>query len=392
MPQSRITSFVKISLTLAAVCAALFAHSTVARANMAAPQPGSRPGDAPREPSGELKSMHIERETLVIDLRPLKDRRPAIVEATYTVRNDGEQRDLELVFVADAMRPGVPWVWNGHDWAQDPKRAQAEGGVWLDGQTVAALADSNTEGLPQKWVAPFQTPGLFPGQSPLPYKTLGEGTLTFRVTLATGEHNIRVRYEARPGAYCDTRSHAIYWQLGYVLAPAREWASFGKLDAKVLLPRGWRAEASQEMRREGDALVAMWDKIPADTLAVTAQTNERTFSDEGVFWVVLIVQGCICTVLAAFAGWLIGRWLGRRGRNFAWSLLVAPALAVLFVYLSYLFADVLAAPSAPEQAAFNAVGGYGGIITFFLVIVITGWLFIITLIAAFIARRRALPA
>jgi hypothetical protein len=391
----RVGAFIKVATTFALGGLLLLTAATVARANMAARQPESRPGDAPREPSGELKAMHIVRETLVIDLRPLKDRRPAVVEATYTVRNDGGARELELVFVAAAMQPGragASWVWRGRDWEPDPQHAQGEsGGVWLDGQTVAALSDANAEGLPQAWSPPDRTPGLEPRQGGLPYKVLSEGTLTFRVTLAPGEHTIRVRYEARPGAYADARSDAVYWQLGYVLAPAREWASFGGLEAKVLLPAGWRAAASPEMRREGDALVAKWDAIPADALAITAQTNERTVSDTEAFWNDLLIQGVLFTALAAPAGWKLGSLLGRLGRTSAWGLLVSPVVAVLLVTLSYFVADFLAKPTAPNQAAFNQVGDYSGIVTVFLVVVFTGWHFVVTQVATFISRRRALP-
>ncbi|MDT5296395.1 MAG: hypothetical protein QOJ76_3275, partial [Acidobacteriota bacterium] len=331
----------KVWVALALGGLLLVAAATTARANMAARLPESRPGDAPREPSGELKAMHIVRESLVIDMRPLKDRRPAVVEATYTVRNDSDTRDLELVFVAAAMQPGpagAAWFWKGRDWVPDPQRRQNEGGVWLDGQPIAALTDANAGGLPEAWAPPARTPGLEPGQGGLPYKVLSEGTLTFRVTLAPGEHIIRVRYEARPGAYADAGSHAVYWQLGYVLAPAREWASFGGLDAKVLLPVGWRAASSPEMRREGDALVAKWEEIPADALAITAQTNERTNDDTEAFWNDLIIQGVLFTALAVLAGWKLGGLLGRCGRSSAWGLFVSPLVAVLLVTLSYFVA------------------------------------------------------
>ncbi|MDT5295856.1 MAG: hypothetical protein QOJ76_2736, partial [Acidobacteriota bacterium] len=43
---------------------------------------------------------------------------------------------------------------------------------------------------------------------------------------------------------------------------------------------------------------------------------------------------------------------------------------------------------APNQAAFNEVGNYDGFVTFFLVVVITGWHFLVTQTATFISRRR----
>lgn len=358
---------------------------------MAERRPDKRAGDAAREPSGGLKSVRILRETLVIDLRPLEYGHPALVEATYSVHNDAGAHDLNLVFVAAAMRPGAGWYWDGRGWAQDPGRVGAEGGVWLDGRPVEARAEAGAAGLPSAWTSPAETPGLDAKQAALPYEAREEGTLSFRVALTPGAHELRVRYEARPGAYTDVVSEAVYWQLGYVLAPAREWADFGGLDAKVLLPEGWRAAASPEMRREGDTLVAHWDSIPADALAVTAQTHESTVQDPAAFWKALLVLGGLCVVLAALAGWKVGGWLGRRGRTSAWGLLVSPAAAALLYGLSYLSADVLTAPRAPRQAAFNQIGNYNLVVTFLLFLFLFTAHCVVAQLATFLARRRLAP-
>ncbi|HEX8283264.1 MAG TPA: hypothetical protein VF588_07910 [Pyrinomonadaceae bacterium] len=391
MHSSRLGAFIKPWAALAAVCLLLVVAAAPSRANMAARQPESRAGDAPTEPGGALKSVRILRETLVIDLRPLAGRRPAVVEATYAVYNDAGEHGLDLVFVAASMRPGAAWVWNGYEWKPGPERAGSEGGVWLDGRAVEARAEEDARGLPAAWAPPATTPGLRPGQKPLPLKSDGKGTLSFRVTLSSGPHELRVRYEARPGAYADAMSDAVYWQLGYVLAPARQWAGFGGLDAKVLLPEGWRAASLPEMRREGDALVASWDALPADTLAVTVQTNESTVHDPGVFWKALLVLGLLLTAAATFAGWRLGRWLGRRGRTSAWGLLASPLVAVLLFALSYPIASAISAPRAPGQAAFNQIGNYDGIVTFLLFVVITFWHFLVAQVATYVARRRTTP-
>jgi hypothetical protein len=355
---------------------------------MAARHPESRPGDAPREPAGGLKSVRILSETLVIDMRPLKRLRPAVVEATYVVSNETGEHSLELVFVAASMRPGAAWVWKGHEWSPAPGRPESEGGVWLDGRPVEARAAADETGLPAVWAPPSTTPGLKPGQGELPFKSEGDGTLSFGVTLAPGRHELRVRYEARPGAYADARSDAVYWQLGYVLSPAREWAGFGGLDAKVLLPAGWGAAARPEMRREGDALVAHWDALPADTLAVTAQTDEKTVYDPGLFWTALLILGVLFTAPAAFAGWGLGAWLGRRGRTSAWGLLVSPPVALLLYALSYVIASALSAPRAPEQAAFNQIGDYNLILTLLIFVAITAGHFLVAQVATYVARSR----
>jgi hypothetical protein len=386
--RARPEAFINRAAALAVTSLLLLSAAAGARANMAVRQPGSRPGDAPREPSGGLKSVRILSETLVIDMRPLKGLRPAVVEATYVVSNEAGEHSLDLVFVAASMRPGAAWAWKGGAWSPVAGLPEAERGVWLDGRSVEARAAADETGLPAAWSPPSTTPGLKPGQGELPLKSEGDGTLSFRVTLTPGRHELRVRYEARPGAYADARSDAVYWQLGYVLSPAREWAGFGGLEAKVLLPAGWHAAARPEMRREGDALVAHWDALPADTLAVTAQTDEETVYDPERFWQALLILGGLFTLPAAFAGWKLGAWLGRRGRTSAWGLLVSPPVALLLYALAYFVASALSAPRAPEQTAFNHIGDYNLILTFFIFVAATALHFVVTQLATYVARRR----
>lgn len=369
----------------------LSSFASVARANAAMPMPESRPGERVGEMFGAPASVHIEREELTLDMRPLERLRPAIVEAVYHLRNDGETRDVELVFVAAALAPGGGaggWVWRDARWVEDQSlRPLTESGVWLDDESVKAL-EASANDLPESWSPPEHTPAL-KGVEPLPYEATGEGVIRFRFTLAPGRHTLRVRYEARPSAHSDPESTAVNWQLGYVLAPARKWESFGKLDAKVLLPEGWRAASHPEMRREGDALVASWDSIPSDALAVTTQTDERTITDSWDYWVTFVVSGSILTILAVMAGLWMGRWFARRGRTSAWTLLLTPLVAAALPAVSALVASLITSPPAPEQAAFNLTGGYDAIVTFFIVVVLFIWYLLVSQTFAFIAHRRA---
>jgi hypothetical protein len=370
---------------------------------MALRRPDSRPGDAVGEaaigisesaPAGSLERVRILRETLVIDLRPLERLRPAVVEATYRVRNDGETQNLSLIFIAMAVSPQMKAgssVWRGGEWVIAQGDGDVKRGAWLDDRPLDIPTSEDTgEGhIPKEWEPPATTPGLEPGKGALPYKANDNGDLFgYLVNLPPGEHTLRVRYAARPSAYCDDRTHAIYWQLGYVLAPARDWAGFGGLDAKVLLPAGWRAAASPEMRREGAALVGAWDSLPADSLAVTAQTDRQAREDSGTYWTLLIILSAAFTALAFYAGWKAGDWLGRRRRTSAWALLVSPLVAVALLALASLAADLIARPRAPEQACFNEIGNYDFLVTFFLALIIIAWHFVSTQAAAFIARRR----
>ncbi|HEX2092650.1 MAG TPA: hypothetical protein VHG28_09625 [Longimicrobiaceae bacterium] len=238
-----------------ALAAAVLLVPASARGNMGEPlETGpAHAGRAAGEPSGGLRSVFIEHERLRIDLRPLAGGGPAEVEAVYRVRNDGAQRTLDLLFVADGLTAG-------------------EHGVWVDGRPVPS-APGQAGALPASWRTPTATPALEGGEA-VPYATAGEGTLSFRVTLPPGRHEIRVRYPADASAYYKEGRLTAVRQLAYVLAPARDWAGFGGIDVRVELPRGWRAATEPALRREGSALVGRWDRVPADALAITARQPE----------------------------------------------------------------------------------------------------------------------
>src|SRR5688500_14235570 len=87
---------------------ALLAVATPAIANMAEPpQPRSvRAGSAAGEITGGLSGIRVLRERLLIDLRPVADAKPAVVEATYRLRNEAAAREVTLWFVADALTSG----------------------------------------------------------------------------------------------------------------------------------------------------------------------------------------------------------------------------------------------------------------------------------------------
>lgn len=387
----RVSRFVSGALIVAFT---LSSFASVARANAAMPMPESRPGERVGEIYGAPSSVHIEREELTLDLRPLARLRPAIVEAVYHLRNDGEGREIELHFVAAALAPGGGaggWIWRGSRWVRDDEASsQTESGVWLDDRRIETVEASEAKrDFPKEWSPPATTPAL-EGVKSLPYETTGEGALTFVIDLAPGRHVLRVRYEARPSAHSDAKTTAVNWQLGYVLAPARKWESFGGLDAKILVPEGWRAASDPAMRREGDSLVASWGSLPSDSLAVTVQTDERTITDARSYWVTLLVSGSILTVLAVLAGVRMGVWFARRGRTSAWTLLLTPLVAAALVGASALISALLTSPPSPEQAAFNLTGGYDFLITFIILLGLFAWHLLTAQISVFIVHRRTL--
>ena len=305
--------------------AALLAVIPVALwANMAEPpEPAPvRAGDVLGEPAGGLGSVVVEHERLTMDLRPLAKGRPAVVEAAYRTRNDGAARTLRLLFVADGLR--------------------GAGEVWLDGRPVATRRVAPGP-LPASWRAPPETPALDGGT--LMYEAKHAGALAFQVPLAAGRHEIRVRYPAQASVF-QTSGLMPVWQLGYVLAPAREWGGFGRLDVRVELPRGWSAAATPALRRDGDALVGSWRGIPADALALSAQAPAPRAGWRYGLWAGFCVVGLW---LCARGGRWAGAALGRSGRRAAWELPVTVGLATAWTLAAML--TLLLIPPWIEWAA-----------------------------------------
>jgi hypothetical protein len=309
-------------------------------------------------PVGELtgvKDVVIERERLEIDLRPLADGGQAMIYARYNLRNDGAARDIELVFVA-----GSP--------------VGDESGVQVNGATVPYARAEMTE-VPRAWRPPATTPSIT-GEGTvrgLEYKTTrNQDGLKFTASLEPGANQIQVHYRALPGAYSG-REPTRYWQLAYILAPAREWGGFGTLDVTVYLAPDWRAASEPRLMRDGDILGGFFGSIPADALALTVQapppSEARIWSSyalAGAAWVGAAVGGLVLT-------WRLGRgagkWAANRGRSTWWALpgallagVIWTALLIGAVFLSTVGQKSLAVPEA--QQAWNQ--GYGMVMAFFV--------------------------
>ena len=310
--------------TAVLAAALLLALPALVRANMAEPpEPAPiRPGDQMGEPAGGLRSVFVEHERLRIDLRPLAKGKPAQVEATYRTRNDGPARSLRLLFVADGLGGAAE--------------------VWLDGRPVPNRR-AEPGPLPASWRAPAATPGL-DGED-LGYEAKHAGALAFQIDLPPGRHEIRVRYPAEAAAYQTSKLMPV-WQLGYVLAPAREWGGFERLDGRVEVPSGWEAAASPAARREGGALVGSWTGIPADALALSARAPAPSAGWRYGLWAALCAAGL---GLCVRGGWALGRSLGRRRLG---ALVALPLSFVLSIgWTVFAMITILVVPSWMEWAA-----------------------------------------
>lgn len=299
--------------------------------NMAAPW---RSGDAVGEPSADLSGLVVQSESLVLDLRPLgqlksnQDRAYALVEASYQIVRKGAPKAVDLVFVA----PG-----------QD---GRAE--VWLDDQPQTFVAQKS-EKLPQQWKSPPTTPRAG-GGSELAFEPLHpDQVLRFRLKFAPGQHTVRVKYDLRPTAMC-SGSPLRYWQLAYVLAPARQWAGFGSLDAQVLLPEGWQLATSLPMEKDVQGWRGRWSGVPADFLTLSAQAPIPAQ------WPILETLAGLCVIVPVGLAWMAGGWLGRQRRSLWWSLPLAWGLAglamVSFLGLGFAALERITA-HPPGQSSWN---------------------------------------
>jgi hypothetical protein len=286
------------------VCAALVAAvcASAASANMGPPWIGGR---VVAEPDG-MKGVRVLHETLVIDMRPVARGEFAHVEATYRFRNDGPARQLELLFATGANEI-------------------AGFTVTLDGAPIPS-APRDVGELPKSWQPPKTTPGLNGHALEYGPKLGGSDLKTVGFTLAVsqGEHTVRVSYHA-PASKNMSGYPVAYQQFAYVLAPAKSWDGFGKLEVTVYVPEGWAAASEPALTRDGDTLRATFDGIPADALALTLQAPAgRGFVvAQVVLWVVF---GLLC-VATAWWVWLVGRKEGRR-RDLVRIFVIGGAVAV----------------------------------------------------------------
>jgi hypothetical protein len=103
----------------------------------------------------------------------------------------------------------------------------------------------------------------------IPYNTTPGTAFQFAIVIPPGQHQLSVDYAVLPGQF-NVPDHTTIWQIAYILAPARQWESFGDLSVSVALPKGWRARSIPDLARQADSLRAHFVGLPANAMTISA--------------------------------------------------------------------------------------------------------------------------
>ena len=279
--------------------------------------PPWRPGDAVGVPAADVKDVFIEHEELTMDLSAVGNadgRTPptASVVAKYSLRNAGAAKGIDLVFVTASQH-----VSGVH--------------VLLDGQPVSANVGPLGP-IPNSWMPPKGTPAPQGGPD-VPYTIDRPAGLTFHVELAPGRHTMATSYQAAPTEYSgDAEAYEpVYWQLAFVLSPARQWAGFGDLAVSVLVPAGWPAAVRPSLDRTGNLLTGRFSGVPADSIGIT--TRMPMLPDPTL--PLSIAGTAAVAVLCVIAGWFFAR-----PTRWPALLVAAPFLGLLLAVLTVIALQV----------------------------------------------------
>lgn len=276
-------------------------------------------GDRTAEPLG-LKGVAITREMLTIDMRPLVSVQPVEVEAIYHLKNPGSARKLDLLFIT-----GVAGV--------------SDFQVRLNDRAIASTGAHLGDELPKSWHPPEALPGIDSeatyGRTHLaPVEKI---VLAFSIELPPGASTLQARYRARATG-ADEDHPTVTWQFPYVLAPAREWQSFGGLEVLVFVPEGWQCKTVPSLERNGDVLRGSYSTLPADCLALAVRApvgpelQQSIWRYAALYAFVLISGGVFCWGLGRLLMWVLTRTTERQYH--LWIALVALVAAVAWPALT----------------------------------------------------------
>jgi hypothetical protein len=212
------------------------------------------------EPQGGLVDVAIQRETLKLDLRPVANLEPATVEATYHLYNSGAVKKVELVFVAGSEDVRDFAVYSGTKLL--PSRALRPDEVRQRWNT-----------MPSSWKPPPDLAGIdsrIKSSVWLSRPGSGLALLAFELEIPHGASTLRARYRAKLAGTEEGYPTAT-WQLHYILAPARQWGTFGRLEVTIYIPNYWQHTCSLDLENDGARLHGTFDGLPADCLTVATR-------------------------------------------------------------------------------------------------------------------------
>lgn len=357
---------------------------TSLRANMANPV---QAGDVVGEPSAMLDSITVLYESLRIDMTPIgAGERYGWVSAEYTIVNNGSERTIPLLFLPGAM--GVRYATNGNQSVPDTTFTIQ---VTMDGNPVPiAVAFTQTDSLPPQWRIPTATPGLN-GNDSIRYEARNEGVIRFTLQIPSGQHIVRVRYQAQPTSNSSGGRMAKLWQFAYVLAPARQWGGFGTLEAVVAAPTGWEVSTTPAMTVSESGWKGTWQGVPADAISISfamPAPSYLRYLDDGL----PIVASLLGIALCWMVGKRTGKWLVQSNKTPGWSVpvaLLAGAGWALLVLGTMLLASSIVSNQLGNQLARGY--GYGSAIALVLVYMPGAFLAgtLLTVIAAYRGSRQA---
>ena len=212
----------------------------------------------------QSKKIYVNSEHLLIDATHLEKNKPAKITATYIIINKDNPITTNILFIADKLYKKK---------------------ISISVNNIETPYSIVSYKIPSYWKPPSTTPGIY-SKKLIPYKTnltnnsnkpkRGIHTLTnsesiqvqYNALIKKGRNVLQVSYFAMPSIryhYGFTK----YWQLGYILSPAKEWSVFKKLHIKIKLPKNWKAKTSLLSNRENDSLYLNFTKIPSDTFGMT---------------------------------------------------------------------------------------------------------------------------
>ena len=360
-------------LVLAGLAVAFFGARPVS-ANVGAPWV---PGDAAGELSGAAL-MNVESEKLTFDLRPLDDPKgTAIVVAEYHIGNPGIAQTADLAFVAPAM-----------------SNARIE----LDGAEVLYQSAKDLP-LPANWDPPPRSPGFGPDDTegyPIAYppELMRDGetkcdVVRFSAAFAPGKHVLSIRYQVTAAAL-DVGDLYNAYQIGYVLSPARSWASFGKLTVDVFAPAGWQVASSPQLQTTRESWVGEFQGLPADTLALTAKAPVSS-AGQFVHTVLPYAGGLVSLLLAYLIGRLLAKSLLKKGGTGGSALvrrLIAgvssAVLSVVVIFGAGAASNVLLVTHHMTRRALYGAAMWSFVLSFFVSLIA---IVVVLLTAALLVRR-----